>query len=105
LTLTPAAAKKLGAIWTEITEVFSAFASPDQQHVEYQKDLVGVLRRKPQQKPTRSFNGLLIVQLQPEVLPHDGQAWHEPARFICTPHCMHIGASLCFCALRAISAE
>ena len=34
-------------------------------------------------------------QLQPEVLPHDGHAWHEPARCICTPHCMHIGASLC----------
>jgi hypothetical protein len=27
-------------------------------------------------------------QLQPLVLPHDGQAWQEPARCICTPHCM-----------------
>jgi hypothetical protein len=27
-------------------------------------------------------------QLQPLVLPQDGQAWHEPARCICTPHCM-----------------
>lgn len=34
------------------------------------------------------------AQLQPLVLPQLGQAWHEPARFICTPHCMHIGASL-----------
>jgi hypothetical protein len=33
-------------------------------------------------------------QLQPEVLPQLGQAWHDPARTICTPHCMHIGASL-----------
>ena len=34
------------------------------------------------------------TQLQPLVLPQLGQAWHEPARFIWTPHCMHIGASL-----------
>ena len=33
-------------------------------------------------------------QLQPLVEPQLGQAWHEPARIICTPHCMHIGASL-----------
>ena len=32
-------------------------------------------------------------QLQPLVLPQDGQAWHEPARCICTPHCMQYGAS------------
>src|SRR4029450_7011438 len=32
-------------------------------------------------------------QLQPLVLPHDGQAWQEPARCICTPHCMQYGAS------------
>ncbi len=25
---------------------------------------------------------------QPEVVPHDGQAWQLPARTICTPHCM-----------------
>jgi hypothetical protein len=37
----------------------------------------------------------LSGQEQPEVDPQDGQAWHEPARCICTPHCMHIGASLC----------
>ena len=24
-----------------------------------------------------------------------GQAWQEPARFICTPHCIHMGESLC----------
>ena len=23
---------------------------------------------------------------QPEVVPHDGQAWQLPARCICTPH-------------------
>ena len=28
------------------------------------------------------------------MLPQLGQAWQEPARIICTPHCMHIGASL-----------
>jgi len=33
-------------------------------------------------------------QLQPLVLPQLGQAWQLPARIICTPHCMHIGASL-----------
>ena len=33
-------------------------------------------------------------QLHPLVEPQLGQAWHDPARFICTPHCMHIGASL-----------
>src|SRR4051794_17573447 len=33
-------------------------------------------------------------QLQPLVEPQLGQAWQEPARIICTPHCMHIGASL-----------
>ena len=32
-------------------------------------------------------------QLQPLVLPQLGQAWHEPARCICTPHCMQYGAS------------
>jgi hypothetical protein len=37
-------------------------------------------------------------QLQPLVLPQLGQAWHEPARIICTPHCMHMGASLARCA-------
>jgi hypothetical protein len=34
------------------------------------------------------------LQLQPLVLPQLGQAWQLPARTICTPHCMHIGASL-----------
>ena len=33
------------------------------------------------------------LQLQPLVLPQLGQAWHEPARIMVTPHCMHIGAS------------
>src|SRR5690606_24862452 len=33
------------------------------------------------------------IQLQPLVLPQLGQAWHEPARCICTPHCMQYGAS------------
>jgi hypothetical protein len=28
------------------------------------------------------------AQLQPLVLPQLGQAWHEPARCIWTPHCM-----------------
>src|ERR671910_138826 len=32
-------------------------------------------------------------QLQPLVLPQDGHAWQEPARCICTPHCMQYGAS------------
>src|SRR4051794_17788167 len=35
-----------------------------------------------------------LHQLQPLVDPQLGQAWHEPARIICTPHCMHMGASL-----------
>jgi hypothetical protein len=35
-----------------------------------------------------------VHQLQPLVEPQLGQAWHEPARIICTPHCMHMGASL-----------
>jgi hypothetical protein len=29
-----------------------------------------------------------LHQLQPLVLPQLGQAWHEPARCIWTPHCM-----------------
>lgn len=32
-------------------------------------------------------------QLQPLVFPQDGQAWHDPARCIFTPHCMQYGAS------------
>jgi hypothetical protein len=40
-------------------------------------------------------------QLQPLVVPQLGQAWHDPARIICTPHCKHIGAS---CALTEIRA-
>lgn len=36
---------------------------------------------------------LRVDQLQPLVVPHDGQAWQEPARCMTTPHCMHIGAS------------
>ena len=35
-----------------------------------------------------------LSQLQPLVEPQLGQAWHEPAGTICTPHCMQIGASL-----------
>ncbi|MEY4158756.1 MAG: hypothetical protein RL743_1251, partial [Actinomycetota bacterium] len=45
-----------------------------------------------------------LCQEQPEVEPHDGHAWHEPARCIWTPHCMHIGASLCFTAGRSMPA-
>ena len=41
-----------------------------------------------------SFGDDVDHQLQPLVEPQLGQAWHEPARIICTPHCMHIGASL-----------
>src|SRR4051812_2428710 len=36
---------------------------------------------------------LSACQLQPLVLPQLGQAWHEPARCIWTPHCMQYGAS------------
>ena len=32
------------------------------------------------------------------MLPHDGQAWHDPARCICTPHCMQYGASMLLAA-------
>ena len=35
----------------------------------------------------------LGCQLQPLVDPQLGQAWHDPAGIICTPHCMQIGAS------------
>ena len=35
-----------------------------------------------------------VHQLQPLVEPQLGQAWQEPARIICTPHCMHMGESL-----------
>ena len=38
--------------------------------------------------------GIEADQLHPLVDPQLGQAWQEPARIICTPHCMHIGASL-----------
>ena len=48
----------------------------------------------PESAARLAFNGATGgTQLQPLVLPQLGQAWHEPARFICTPHCMHIGAS------------
>jgi len=38
--------------------------------------------------------GVEADQLHPLVEPQLGQAWHEPARIIWTPHCMHMGASL-----------
>jgi hypothetical protein len=41
----------------------------------------------PMTSPDRSH------QLHPLVVPQLGQAWQEPARIICTPHCMHSGAS------------
>jgi len=50
----------------------------------------GRTSRGPRRAPSPSPFG----QLQPLVLPQLGQAWQLPARFICTPHCMHIGASL-----------
>jgi hypothetical protein len=50
---------------------------------------------------SRQLDGLIacllvsdVSQLQPLVEPQLGQAWQEPARIICTPHCIHIGASL-----------
>jgi hypothetical protein len=43
-------------------------------------------RGEPDPKATGSPG--ISDQLQPLVEPQDGQAWHEPARCICTPHCM-----------------
>jgi hypothetical protein len=31
---------------------------------------------------------MVVVQLQPLVVPQLGQAWQDPDRTICTPHCM-----------------
>ena len=52
------------------------------------------MRLAPDRSPrTSGRGGCGGGQLQPLVLPQLGQAWHEPARIIGTPHCMHIGAS------------
>ena len=42
---------------------------------------------------SRCSSELPSGQLQPLVLPQLGQAWQLPARIICTPQVMHIGAS------------